>query len=107
MQGSNKIDLGWQIHTLATLLGYIIKLFFIISGLAALLFLVLGALSWITSGGSKESVQKAQEKIQAAVIGLIILVAVIAIIATIEQVIFNGKVCLGLTCDLQFDRILK
>lgn len=100
-------ELGFQIPSLAKILGYVIRFFFIIAGLAAMLYLLLGALAWITSGGEKEAVNKAQQKIQAAVVGLIVLVLVLAVIVTIEQVIFNGKVCLGLTCDLNFGNLLQ
>lgn len=98
---------GFNIPSLPQILSYIIKLFFIIAGLAALLYLLMGAFEWITSGGDKDKVGKAQQKIQAAVIGLLILVLVLAIIATVEQFIFNGKICLGLTCDLKFEPLLQ
>jgi len=104
---NTSIDVGWKIPSLADVLGFVIKTFFIISGLAALLFLVLGALAWISSGGDKEKVSKAQEKIQAAIVGLIVLVAVVAVIATIEQVIFKQTVCLGLTCPLTFPSLIS
>ncbi len=105
--GSTRAELTFKIPTLAALIGYLIKLFFIIAGLAALIYLILGAFSWITSGGDKEAVGKAQQKIQAAVVGLLILVFVLAVIITIEQFIFAGKVCLGLTCDLNIDPLLR
>lgn len=98
---------GFQIPELPKVLSYVIKLFFIIAGLAALLYLLLGAFAWVTSGGDKDAVHKAQQKIQAAVIGLIMLVVVLAIIATIEQFIFNGRVCLGLTCTLKFEPLIQ
>jgi len=100
-------QLGFDIPSLGTILGYVIKMFFIIAGLAAMLYLVLGAFSWITSGGDKDAVKKAQDKIQAAVIGLIVLVLVLALIVTIEQVIFNQTVCFGLTCELNFGNLLQ
>lgn len=105
--GGAQANLGFQIPTLAAMIGYLIKLFFIIAGLAALIYLILGAFSWITSGGDKDAVGKAQQKIQAAVVGLLILVFVLAIIITIEQFIFASKVCLGLTCSLNIDPLLK
>lgn len=99
-------ELGFKIPSLAVVLGYVLKFFFILAGLAAMLFLILGAFSWITSGGDKDAVKKAQDKIQAAVVGLILLVFVLALVVTIEQVIFNGTVCLGFTCDLNFGNLL-
>src|SRR3990167_2029272 len=92
--------LGFKIPSLGDILTFIIRAFFVIAGLAALLYLLLGALAWITSGGDKEAITAAQQKIQAAVIGMILIVAVLAIIWTLEQVIFNRRICLGLSCPL-------
>jgi len=100
-------QLPFVIPTLATILTFAIKFFFIFSGLAALIYLILGAFSWVTSGGDKEHVSKAQQKIQAAVIGLIVLVLVLSLIIVIEQVIFNQQVCFGITCPIKFDSLLK
>jgi len=74
--------------SLSDVLGFIIKGFFILAGLAAILYLLLGAFSWITSGGSKENVEKAREKIQAAVLGLIIIFIVLSLVVLVEN-IFN------------------
>lgn len=93
-------NLPFRIPNLTALLSFVIRFFFIIAGLAALLFLVLGALNWVTSSGEKEKVSKAQDKIQAAVVGLMILVAVLALVVTLETVVFKGSLCLGLTCDI-------
>lgn len=101
------INLPFENPTLGGVLSFAIRTLFTISGLAALLYLVMGALSWVTSGGDKEKVDKAQQKIQAAVIGLIVLVAVVALAITLEQVVFSGSVCLGFTCPVQFGTLLK
>ena len=93
-------DLGFKIPSLGDLLTFAIRAFFVIAGLAALFYLLLGALAWITSGGDKDAVTAAREKIQAAVLGMILIVAVLAIIWTLEQVIFNRRICLGLSCPL-------
>src|SRR3990170_3247205 len=90
-----KANLGFAPPTLATILTFMIRAFFIIAGLAALLYLLLGALAWVTSGGNKENVDKARDKITAAVVGLILIVAVLAIIVTLEQVVFGNRLCLG------------
>lgn len=94
------VDLPFVVPTLTTVVGFLIKFLFFFAGLAALLYLLLGAFSWVTSSGDKENVKKAQDKIQAAVVGLVILVVVLVIIATLEQVILKGSFCIGLTCDL-------
>ena len=98
---------GIQIPTLSIILTFAIRMFFIIGGLAALLFLLLGALAWITSGGDKENVSKAQAKITNAIIGVILIAVVLAVIVTLEQVVFGGKICLGLSCPLTIPSLVK
>ena len=93
-------SLGFKIPTLGDILTFAIRVLFVVAGLAALFYLLLGAFAWVTSGGDKDAVTAAREKIQAAVIGMILIVGVLAIIWTLEQVIFNRKICLGLSCSL-------
>lgn len=45
-----------------------------ISGIAFLIYFVLGGLSWITAGGKQDAVQKAQKQMTDAAIGLIVVV---------------------------------
>jgi hypothetical protein len=98
--------LPFQVPTLGKMLTFVIRFFFVIAGLMALLYLLLGALAWITSGGNKEGVEKAREKIQAAIIGLILIVVVLAIIWTLEQIVFSGHICVGISCDVTIPRLL-
>jgi uncharacterized MnhB-related membrane protein len=67
----------------AEILGRIISAavgFFIVIGfIMAFLYLVLGASNWITAAGDKTKLEKAQQQITQALIGLIILVSVFAI----------------------------
>lgn len=100
-------QLPFKIPLLTEVLAFMLKFFFVFAGLAALIYLILGAFSWITSGGDKENVSKAQQKIQAAVVGLIVLVFVLAVIVLIEQVVFDQKVCFGITCEITIDALLK
>lgn len=100
-------EFGFKIPTLGDLLTFAIRAFFAIAGLAALFYLLRGALAWITSGGDKDSVAEARNRIQAAIIGLIMIVAVLAIVWTLEQVIFNRKICLGLSCPLTLPSLLE
>jgi L-alanine-DL-glutamate epimerase-like enolase superfamily enzyme len=51
-----------------------------VGGLAALLFLVWGALDWILAGGEDSKVASARQKMTGAVIGLAILAASVAIV---------------------------
>lgn len=100
-------QLPWKIPTLSGVITFLIRIFFSLSALAALLFLLLGALAWITSSGNKENVQKAQDKIQAAIVGLLLIAAVLAIGVTLEQFVFKGNVCLGLTCEVKIPALLE
>jgi len=84
--------------SLSDVLGFVIKGFFILAGLAAILYLLLGAFEWITSGGSKENVEKARNKIQAAVLGLIIIFIVLSLVVLVES-IFN--VGLGVSKEIR------
>jgi len=87
---------------LGTVLSFLIKFFFIVAGLAAILYLLLGAFAWVTSGGSKENVEKAREKIQAAVIGLILIFIVLTLIVLVEN-IFN--IGLGLSKSIKVPQL--
>ncbi len=99
--------LGFQIPGLGDILTFLIRFFFVIAGVAALLYLLWGSLSWVTSGGNKENVEKARDKIQAAIIGVILIVVVVAIVATLEDIVFQKNLCFGLTCPITLPALLK
>lgn len=99
-------NIGFAPPNLATILSFAIRLFFVIAGIFALLYLLLGAFAWVTSGGNKENVEKAQQKIQAAIIGVILIVAVLAIVVTLEQAVFGKKICFGISCDIQIPSLV-
>jgi hypothetical protein len=108
--GSMEIDnmlLGFKIPTLADLLTFAIRGFFVVAGLAALFNMMMGALAWITSGGDKEAVAAAGGKIQAAVLGLLMVVVVLSLVWTLEQIIFSRRICLGLTCPVTIPVLLE
>lgn len=99
--------LGFKIPSLGDILTFVIRAFFVIAGLAALFYMLLGAFAWVTSGGDSDAVSAAQQKIQAAVVGMLIIVGVLAIIWTLEQVIFNRRICLGLSCPLTLPGLIE
>lgn len=63
--------------------------------LAALLFIILGAFNWITSGGDKGKVESARNHIVAAVVGLIIIVLSLVVINFVLQIIGIGSLGTG------------
>jgi len=102
-----QVDLGFDIPTFGELLTFLIRLFFVIGGLIGLLFLFTGALNWITSGGNKENVDKARDRIQNAIIGILLIVVVLSIIWTFENVVFQKKICFGISCPLTIESLIK
>ncbi len=99
--------LGFRIPSLADILTFAIRAFFAIAGIAALFYMLIGAFGWVTSGGDKDSITAARERIQAAVVGMILIVAVLAVIWTLEQVIFKRRVCLGLSCPVTLPGLIE
>ncbi len=95
----------FNIPQFTQLLSFLIQLFFVLAGLAALFMLLLGALQWVVSGGDKEGVDNARKKIVAALVGLFLIVAVVTVIITIEQVVFRNQICLGISCELNIPSI--
>ena len=92
--------------TLGGILTFAIRTFFAVAGLVAFFYLILGAFNWITSGGDKEAIEKARNKIQAAVIGIILIFAVLAIVYTLETVVFNRNLCFGISCEITLPTLL-
>lgn len=103
----NQAELGFQIPNLADILTFIIRIFFVIAGLLALFYLLMGSLEWVTSGGDEEKTTTARKKIVAAVIGLILIVVVLAVVVTLEQIIFSGKICVGVSCAATIPALVK
>jgi hypothetical protein len=103
----NPNDIGFRIPTIAEIFTFVIRGVFVIGGLLALYYLLTGAISYITSGGDKEKTGAAQAKIQAAIVGVILIAVVLAVIVTLEQVIFSRRICLGISCPLTIPSLIK
>lgn len=98
---------GFKIPNITDILTFVLRFFFILAGLIAVLYLLMGALAWITSGGNKESVDKAREKIQAAIVGLILIFVVLAVIVVIENVFFIPGQGLGISKPIVFPGLIQ
>jgi len=98
------LDLGFKVPEISAVITFIIRALFAVAGLMALLYLLLGGISWVTSGGNKESVQKARDKIEAAVIGLIVVFAVLAVVVLLEKVLNTG---LGVSKPIKFPQLIQ
>jgi hypothetical protein len=60
-------------------IGFGIRMFIVVAGFFMLLYLLWGAYDWIASGGEKEKIAKAQSKITNALIGIVLVFAVLTI----------------------------
>jgi len=90
----------FRVPTLGDLIGNAIRLIFFIAGLYALVLLLLGGFEWVSSGGDDKKLSSARGKIINAIIGLVVMVAVLTLVILLEQVVFGGKVCLGISCPI-------
>lgn len=79
---------------LQKLLPALVTMGLIIGALVFVFMLITGAIAWISSGGDKQSLESARGKITSALVGLVILLAVFAIIKLIE--VFFGISILAL-----------
>ena len=101
------VNLGFTIPRFDQVLTFILRFFFLVAGLIALLYLLLGALAWITSGGNKENVDKAREKIQNALIGVILIFVVLAVVAVVENMFFPAGCGLGIMKNICFPKLIQ
>lgn len=62
-----------------------------IAGVLAFIFLLLGGIQWITSGGDKEAINKGRKKIVEALIGLAVVFSVYVVVAVIN-VLFSVNI---------------
>jgi hypothetical protein len=73
------------IRNINRLIGSLIGSIIVVSIVVALFYLLWGGFSWITSGGDEGKVEAAQKKIQAALIGLILIAAVYALFTLVAN----------------------
>ncbi len=64
---------------LGSLLANILIVLFFFAAVLAFVFIVIGGIQWITAGGDKMAAQSARDRITAAVVGLVIVVAAFGI----------------------------
>jgi hypothetical protein len=69
------------------ILQWALTLIFVFAGIAAILFVIWGGISWITSAGEKEKLEGARKKVLYALIGLIIIFASYLIVRTVGSVL--------------------
>ena len=65
----------------------VVGILLLVSAVLAFLYLIMGGIQWITSGGDKTGMEAARNKITAAIVGLIIVAAAWALMLLIGQFI--------------------
>lgn len=69
---------------LSTLLPNIIGLLLVFGTVAFFFMILIGAISWITSGGDKAKIESARGRITSALIGVVLMISTFAIVGLIE-----------------------
>jgi len=67
------------------LLPRMVGLAFVIGSLIFFFVMVIGAIQWISSGGDKAAIEAARGKISNAIVGIVILLAVFAVVKVISR----------------------
>lgn len=75
----------YTITDLGKLISAVVGTLLIIAALIAFLYLILGGIQWITSGGDKTGMEAARNKITHAIVGLIIVGAAWAIMTLVQN----------------------
>jgi len=79
---------------IASIISSLVSLMFLVAGLATFIYLILGGLQWITSGGDSKKTEAAGKQITNALIGLGIVACAWALMKLIET-FFNIHILSG------------
>ncbi len=98
--------LNFDIPNFSAILTFLVKGFFVVAGLAALFYLLWGSIEWVISGGVKDKLDEARKKIVAALVGVLLIVMTLSIVATLETVVFDKRLCFGISCPIDLPVLL-
>jgi hypothetical protein len=87
-----------QITDIGQLISALVGTVLIVAALLAFLYLILGGIKWITSGGDKAGMEEARNKITHAIVGLIIVGAAWSIMTLVQN--FLGVQIIGGSINL-------
>lgn len=83
---------GWATN-IGSLISSVLNIIMVVALLLVFLYLILGGIQWITSGGDKGKTEEARNKITSAVIGIIILAAAYALVQFVAWILgFEGGI---------------
>ena len=87
--GTVNAGTGWA-KNIGSLISSVLTIVMVVAILLVLLYLIMGGIEWITSGGDKGKTEGARNKITAAIIGIIILAAAYALVQLVAYVLGFG-----------------
>ncbi|MBI3380214.1 hypothetical protein HY029_05665 [Candidatus Gottesmanbacteria bacterium] len=76
-----------KITNFGTLIGGIVGIALVLAAIFAFIYLIWGGIQWITSGGDKAGVEAAQHRIQAALLGLLIVASTWALFSVMGSIL--------------------
>ncbi len=82
---------GTRSRSVPELLAYIIKILLVLSGIIAILFVIIGGYQYITSGGNAETATKGQRTVTNAVIGIVIIILSYVIVNAVVNTISRNN----------------
>jgi len=74
-----------KITEIGTLISAVVGTLLIVAALITFVYLILGGIQWITSGGDKAAMEAARNKITHAIVGLVIVGSAWAIMALVQN----------------------
>lgn len=80
--GCAGVDIGLAV-------GSIVSILLFVAFLIALVFLIIGGIRWILSGGDKEASSKAKDTVTAALIGLVVVIAAFVLINVVLKLLLG------------------
>lgn len=78
--------LGFGAEGLSTFFNTAIQLIYIVAGILFVFMVIVSALQWILSGGDKEAVSNARNRLTFAIIGIVVLALAFVIIRVLGQI---------------------
>lgn len=99
--------MGWIVPGPGGIVTFLIRIFFVIAGLAALFQLMMGTLGVITSGGKKENWESAMRRMGSAIIGVFMIIVILSVLVVLEKQVFKCAICFGISCPLHIPSIME
>ncbi|KKU89223.1 MAG: hypothetical protein UY18_C0002G0036 [Microgenomates group bacterium GW2011_GWF2_47_9] len=95
--GSFNIDLDSQVQSrvaintdLGSFISHVFSAIIIVAAIAAFIYMIYGGFQWVMSGGEKDKIKEARDKITQAIIGLTVVAATWAIFLLIDYFLGIG-----------------